>query len=389
MFSPFTGPPHQRHLTPRNTCITIDAAWSDEKDPAATPPLRRFHRRYVHCDSVSGSIIASEDELYRWFRPDLFSVKAQSTTLPAAALGEIALKAFPGERMMVYVVPPTADRSAVIALRGLQVFMDPYTGAILGTRSGPTFLQKNHQFHIRLLAGRTGETIVRIAAIVLLFLVLSGVVLWWPLKRLTIKWSASWRRINFDLHQAAGIYSSLFLLLLTCTGLMIGFDGMLMPLVFKATNSQPPVYEAQSTPQAGVKPLTAEQALTIAASALPGTKPIFVTVPGGPKAAIRVSLRFPEDLTPAGRSWVLLDQFSGEVLVTQNSRTTGAGTRLVIMNRAIHTGDIFGTPSKVVAALSSLVVVIQMVTGLFMWWKKDSVAKRQKEASLATTGVEL
>src|SRR5260370_4709571 len=150
---------------------------------------------------VSGSIIAFEDELDRWFRPDLFNVKTQSTTLTAAALGEIALKAFPDERMMVYVVPPTADRSAVIALRGLQVFMDPYTGAILGTRSGPTFLQKNHQFHIRLLAGRTGETIVRIAAIVLLFLVLSGVVLWWPLKRLTLKWSASWRRINFDLHQ--------------------------------------------------------------------------------------------------------------------------------------------------------------------------------------------
>jgi uncharacterized iron-regulated membrane protein len=56
--------------------------------------------------------------------------------------------------------------------------------------------------------------------------------------------------------------------------------------------------------------------------------------------------------------------------MTQNSRTPPAGTRYVIMNRAIHTGDIFGIPSKIVASLACLAVLGQLVTGIYLWWKK-------------------
>ena len=48
----------------------------------------------------------------------------------------------------------------------------------------------------------------------------------------------------------------------------------------------------------------------------------------------------------------------------------GRGTRLVILNRAIHTGDLFVLPTKALMSLASLAVVAQAVTGLMMWWRR-------------------
>lgn len=44
--------------------------------------------------------------------------------------------------------------------------------------------------------------------------------------------------------------------------------------------------------------------------------------------------------------------------------------RLVILNRAIHTGDIYGVPSKIVMSIASLALALQAVSGVVMWWKR-------------------
>jgi uncharacterized iron-regulated membrane protein len=43
---------------------------------------------------------------------------------------------------------------------------------------------------------------------------------------------------------------------------------------------------------------------------------------------------------------------------------------MVILNRAIHTGDILGMPTKVLMSLASLAAVAQAISGLMMWWKR-------------------
>jgi uncharacterized iron-regulated membrane protein len=54
----------------------------------------------------------------------------------------------------------------------------------------------------------------------------------------------------------------------------------------------------------------------------------------------------------------------------QSSRTAPAAARTIIINRATHTGDIFGYPSKILVSLSSLMLIIQAITGYYLWWKK-------------------
>ena len=66
----------------------------------------------------------------------------------------------------------------------------------------------------------------------------------------------------------------------------------------------------------------------------------------------------------------MVDQYTGQVLFAEGSRNAPAGARLVIANRAIHTGDIFGIPSKAVMSLACLMAVAQLASGLLMWLKR-------------------
>jgi uncharacterized iron-regulated membrane protein len=128
-------------------------------------------------------------------------------------------------------------------------------------------------------------------------------------------------------------------------------------------------------PPPGAKPITPDQAMEIAAAALPGTFAFQVGIPG-PKSAYQVRSRYPEDLTPGGRSRVMIDQYTGKVLYAEGSRTAPAGTRMVILNRAIHTGDVFGMPSKFLMSLASLMAVVQVISGVAMWWKRTRANAR-------------
>ena len=323
---------------------------------------------------LTGSVMAFEDELDRLTHPHLFRVTPAGAPLPLTELSARATAAVPGARVVAFGLPTARERSVAVILAGTTVYVNPYSGDVLGTRSGPTLLGQIHQLHLRLLAGNVGRTIVSWAGVLMLVLVISGFYLWWPVKRVSIAWTGG-RRTWFDVHNAVGVFAFVFLLLLALTGVVIGFESVTTPLLYKMTGSQPYGAGPAVSPRPGMHMIPPDAAVAAAAAAIPGAAPVMISIPG-PRSPYRVALRYPEDLTPGGRSRVFVDPYSGAVLQAESSRTTAAGTRLVILNRAIHTGDLFGIPTKVLMSLASLAAVAQVATGLVMWSKRRSAARR-------------
>jgi uncharacterized iron-regulated membrane protein len=208
------------------------------------------------------------------------------------------------------------------------------------------------------------------SGVVMLFLVISGVILWWKYKKVSIKWNVSLFRAMFDIHNATGILSALFLLLLALTAIGIAFDGPIARWTYKATGTKPIPRSLPSSPREGAAPIDPDEVIRIARTAIPGASLLSIDYPEDKTDSYNVRMRFPEDRTPGGRSWVSIDQYSGKVLVAQNSRTAPLAVRAALMNRQIHTGDIFGTPSRIVMSASSLLVVLQAFSGVVMWWKR-------------------
>jgi uncharacterized iron-regulated membrane protein len=98
----------------------------------------------------------------------------------------------------------------------------------------------------------------------------------------------------------------------------------------------------------------------------------MLALPAKPGGTMSIRSHFPEDLTPGGRSRVQIDPYSGEVVFAEGSRSAPGGTRAVILNRAIHTGDVLGMPSKIVMSLASALTVVMAISGLLTWWNRPS-----------------
>ncbi len=73
-----------------------------------------------------------------------------------------------------------------------------------------------------------GKIIVGITIIALIALLLTGIYLWWPTKRVRIAASSS-RRFLFDLHNSLGILATIFLLIMGLTGLTWTFEWFQLP----------------------------------------------------------------------------------------------------------------------------------------------------------------
>src|SRR5262249_2174308 len=201
---------------------------------------------------VTGSIMAFEPELWRVMHRHLSYVTPSGAPLPLATLGEAAMRAAPGISISGYGLSVSPDLAYQVNLRGRVAYMNQYTGEVLGViPSGPDFLSRVHQLHLRLLwrdEHDRGKTIISWSGISLVALVVSGLYLWWPLKRLSIRRDGSRYQAWFDLHSLIGIVSLAFLLLLSLTGIFIGFDDKLIPFTYRLTGSKPQLVYGQAAP---------------------------------------------------------------------------------------------------------------------------------------------
>ena len=319
---------------------------------------------------VTGSIMAFEPEVDRLQHAALMNVAPSGAPHSLLEIGAAVRNAYPSEHIDGFTVGATAVDAYAVSVPRAQIYVDPYTLQVLGRRpNGSGWLVSVHQIHLR-LSTSWGRQIVRWSGVMLVILLLSGLYLWWPVKRARLRSGASPFRTWFDLHNTVGIFSLVFLLLLSLTGVFIGFDEVMVPLAYRLTGSMPsPQVSSRVAVPRGARQISPDQALEIARRALPGTSPFYVSVVS-PTAAYVVRSRFPEDRTPGGRSLVMIDSYTGRVMFAEGSRTAPGGRRIEILNRAVHTGDIFGLPSKIVVSLASLMAPVQLVTGLMLWARR-------------------
>ncbi len=181
---------------------------------------------------VTGSLIAFEDEIDRALNGKFTWIQPGSQRLSLTEMKARLEKSHPGYTVSGFQVSPRDDIAwgafldSNTSQQGIGVSFNQFTGDVLGNSAERIdFVNDLHQFHLRLLAGKTGATVVSVAAVFLLFLSMSGLVLWWPRKVLTVKWQGPLKKLNFDLHQALGIYSSFFLMIFSLTAIVIHWEN--------------------------------------------------------------------------------------------------------------------------------------------------------------------
>lgn len=145
-------------------------------------------------------------------------------SLPGVWARYLPLAAEPDRAQVVYLEERGSGltREAEVEPKEFEVFVDPYTGAVLGAREREKFaLDKRHlipflyRFHFTLHAGSVGEWIMGIVALVWFLDCFVGAYLTFPRGRPFFpKWVPAWKvktgagayRVHFDLHRASGLW---------------------------------------------------------------------------------------------------------------------------------------------------------------------------------------
>lgn len=343
--------------------------------------------------SVTGCLLIFESRIDHWLDPAVARVTPQGALLPFAKIAERLNTALPGKRVKQFDVGD-ADASIAVTMNDRShAYVNPYTGEILGTRAGQPASYYIRTLHTNLLAGAIGSWIVGIATFLLLFQSISGLYLWWPLKRMTVNRKGSWLRINFDLHHALGFYTAAFVCIVCVTGLVRWGEKGLTPIVDRAADISevPRELPSRDIPdQPNAAKLTIDDAVAIAKAQLPGGSLARIIPPENRKGSFVVSMRFPGDEQPSARSWVIVDQYSGAVLSKLDMRTSPASVQWSPINRSVHVGDILGWPTRLVVALTAIAIVIQTVSGFIMWFKRKRyslwLGRRKKSAQQKARG---
>jgi len=169
------------------------------------------------------------------------------------------------------------------------------------------------------------------------------------------------RKLLFNVHLYVALVSGIFVLILGLTGAIMAFEPEIDHVLHWKLS--------YVTPQGIPKPLT--ELGEAVGKAYPSEQPGGYLVPGAPNLSYGVATkRGLVAVNPYTAEILGVDQYTGQVLFAEGSRTAPAGARLVIANRAIHTGDIFGIPSKTAMCLACLLAVVQLASGLMMWLKR-------------------
>lgn len=380
----------------------------------------------IFCSCFTGTMLVFEKEIQHTLYPQRYYVKPRGERMPLANLVTGALKQVPKAKLSSVMVYDDPERSieigALLSEKGakknagkvaehtgkenehaagnkkpkgdekpnLTLFVNPYTGAVIEKFSRKdSFLFSVEMFHRFLLAGKdsAGDMVIAVSTLFFLFILITGVILWWPKtkkimrQRLRIKWEGSTKRLTHDLHIVTGFYTSVFLIIIVLTGLIMTFKWANVAL-FAITGSKL-VKEQPKQPQSvyspNVAPLTIDAALKGIAETIKTAEYYTVRLPRDSSGTYSINVLSKGSIETASDTYYV-DQYSGRLAGSQTFASKSLGQRVRALVKPVHTGSVYGLPTKIISFVVCSLSLIFPVTGIMMWLnrtrKKKSGSKK-------------
>jgi len=344
--------------------------------------------------SFTGCILVFQEELANTFYP-WRTVEARSSAeqLPPSEIFK-AVKAYLPNKEIQSIWYHDLDRSVKVSLKSDSIlYVNPYTAEMLAFVDHEDFFHEIDEGHRHLwLPPKIGDPIVGWGTFIFFLLLLSGLVLWYPKKwnkgnankSFKIKWKASFKRINYDLHNVLGFYSVLLALIMAISGLVMSFPWA-RKSVYWLSGGEKVRQERRNTPKEEKPVITMEEALLFSKTddiwnkvrkeyAIYNKEAVII---GYPKDASE-PLYTCTDMIYGSWRYIYFDLQT--MLPTKGTQTPlneeKAADWIMRANYGIHTGLIYGTTTKILYFLASFICGTLPITGFYVWWNKRKKGKK-------------
>jgi uncharacterized iron-regulated membrane protein len=367
---------------------------------------------FVFLIAVSGCLYVFVDELKPIvYRDRLFVTPENKEKLPLTQLLSIAQNTLGKDKIITRVeINNAPNRSVTFRSQknnpnGLthwdyfeyyyRVYINPYSGKVIYVEDSENeFFQLVLGLHMRMLFGeKVGHYVVGYSVLCFVIILISGFVLWFPKKwtaksvknNFTVKWSAKWKRLNYDLHQILGLYAFFILLLTSLTGLVWVFDWMQDSVRFVANGAQtiekPPPLTSDTLQQA-VSGL--DLTFTTTTARYPHAYAYLILLPAKTTSTVN-TLVYLKDWNRFDRLLLVYDRYSGKMLSSTSFADLNNGDKAYQLNFDLHTGAYMGLFGKILSFLAALACSTLPVTGFYVWWNKKKKKVPSTQSRIART----
>ncbi|MDH2402068.1 PepSY-associated TM helix domain-containing protein [Bradyrhizobium sp. SSUT18] len=346
--------------------------------------------------ALTGAIMSFEDEIVDQMNAGIMRV----TPRPSPALtpdGLIARLKAPPDVGQVSAVTLSSDPSAAVHIRFARdeqggrpasLYVDPYDAGVLGSPRGEEFFATVRRLHRWLLipgdAKGWGRQITGVAALGLIAMLVSGLLLRWPRRAGSVKlWlkpnlGLSGRGLHRSLHAVIGTWVLPVYLVMTLTGLWYSFDWYKDGVVWLL--SRPQATAAKVQPK---MPTKASRAAGVSETAQPigfdrawaaflyeeGRRfsKALLTLPAGPGTVIRIRSWGKDSTLDTTRDEFRVDAVTGQMLSAERYADKTLGEKVIANVLDIHRGAFLGWPGKLAFMLAATLMPLFSVTGVLLY----------------------
>lgn len=334
---------------------------------------------YIVVLALTGSVLVFRSELQRAALPKQIGSYDAARTVPIETVLQRFASTYPGATLSDLRTPSTASPAFVLQVkdgaRRFESVADSSTGLIY--RSEKSWVDWIYDLHVYLLLGHAyGIQVNAVGAAILLILCISGLVIWWPgikvwSRGLKVSFRHNWRRINFDLHNAIGIWTLLLVSWWAFSGIYFGFYKQVSSAVGYVSPLRGMVSPASPPPPRGTSRVPLQQVLEAVHTASPQGSLFSISDPMLKSEVVYalVDLRQPGDFSH--RDIVSVSTVDAKVLtVWHYGRNQSLGDWIIWSTHPLHFGTLWGTAVKVVWAAAGLLLALLSVTGVLMYWNR-------------------
>ena len=347
--------------------------------------------------AVTGVLLTYQAQLERWALRDYRTDPAPDAA--PLALDELLARAG-GEAPAGLVTSVALSRNprepAVFELGdGATVHVDRFTGERRGdgdTRTG-RFLRGVMYFHRWFaLEGEyriVGRTIMATANLGFLFLLVSGIWLWWPSRGGRAAWrQALWfrrglggRARDFNWHNVIGFWSAVPLAVIVWSGATISYQWASDLVHLAAGDARPFQQSPRSsasvtrddpplTPDPSAPPVALQALAAKAVAGTPGWRTITISLPESTRDPVTVAVDRGNGRQPSMSEDLLFDRATGELVGRGGYPTFSPGFKVRRWLRYAHTGEVYGVIGQSIAGAVSLGAAVMVWTGVAMSWRR-------------------
>lgn len=346
---------------------------------------------------ITGCILAFEQEIRRFSEPQQFTRPQEQPYLPPTTLATAAEKFLDGKKVKG-IEYPGKGRSAIASYWDEKdyklVALNPYSAEVLKVKDmNQDFFRIVLNGHYYLfLPPNIGQPIVASATLIFLVMMISGLILWWPRnkaarkQRFSIKWTAKWRRKNYDLHNVLGFYMTWVAILIAITGLVWGFQWFAKSVYWASSGGETlpeHVHPVSDTTKIDNRINVADFVWQEHSKHVGEKESLAIYFPETNTDPVEVGINHRPG-TYYNSDYYHYDQYTGKELPATGAyagrfRDAKLADKLVRMNYDMHVGAILGLPGKLLAFFASLVAASLPITGFYIWWGR----KKKKQASVS------